>query len=500
MIEKISFENYKSFKELKELNFKPITVLCGANSCGKSSIIQSLLLLKQTIECQRPNQFLLLNGRFVHLGAFDNIIYQKNPGEKLTFDFTFKLNKEDAARGRFPYFFFFRSEFAKKDDKDIIDIILNLKIVTKSEESSQMVKPIKVCKWILTTKIKTSKGMKAGPFIKLVLEDDEKYRLFFKISDKKNVNESCEKTGVIVKAKFANLFPVKIKEIKSKSTDPSDFANLELERVLLLRALSGIMENILSTLTYIGPLREEPSRRYIYEDEVVEVGVKGENAAYIYLSEQSTNIANHYFYEADSDGFIKENNILLSDAVRKWLNLMNIEEFNPEPQNEIIYLNLNAGDEKHTRVNIADVGFGVSQIFPIVLQGLRMPVGNTLILEQPEIHLHPKVQMQMADFFIGLAMSGKKVIIETHSDHVINRLVRRMVEDVEGKLKDLIGVYFVQQSKDGSTYEAVEIDDQKGIVNWPDGFFDQAAIEQEKIMMAGVNKRIHRNKTSKGND
>ena len=73
MLESIALENFKSFKELPELKIKPITILCGTNSCGKSSILQSILLLKQTVESKNPNLTLLLNGRFVHLGTFDNM-------------------------------------------------------------------------------------------------------------------------------------------------------------------------------------------------------------------------------------------------------------------------------------------------------------------------------------------------------------------------------------------------------------------------------------------
>ena len=65
MLEHISLRNFKGFKDLENLKVRPITILCGTNSCGKSSILQSILLLKQTLESQDPNQILLLNGRFV---------------------------------------------------------------------------------------------------------------------------------------------------------------------------------------------------------------------------------------------------------------------------------------------------------------------------------------------------------------------------------------------------------------------------------------------------
>ena len=150
---------------------------------------------------------------------------------------------------------------------------------------------------------------------------------------------------------------------------------------------------------------------------------------------------------------------------------------------------MNASKFDNTRIDISQVGFGVSQMFPIVLEGLRMEKGNTLLLEQPEIHLHPNLQMQMADYFISLALSGKRVMAETHSDHIINRLVRRIVEDETLNLKDLIAIYFIKPSEHGSVYEEINIDDTKGITNWPIDFFDQAANEQLRIMQAGLKKR-----------
>jgi predicted ATPase len=168
---------------------------------------------------------------------------------------------------------------------------------------------------------------------------------------------------------------------------------------------------------------------------------------------------------------------------------MGIKGFNPEALNEVISLNMKASLFNDTKVSIADVGFGISQIFPIILEGLRIPKGSTLLLEQPEIHLHPNLQMQMADYFIGLALSGKNIIAETHSDHVINRLVRRIIQDKEYNLVDKIGIYFISQTENGSEIQEIKIDDKRGIVNWPKDFFDQTATEQELIIRAGIEKR-----------
>ena len=117
------------------------------------------------------------------------------------------------------------------------------------------------------------------------------------------------------------------------------------------------------------------------------------------------------------------------------------------------------------RVNLADVGFGVSQVVPIVIASL-LDHSETLILEQPEIHLHPKMQMKLADFILSMAISGKTFIIETHSEHIINRFVRRIVEDENGILNSLIGINFIKNTEKGSKIEKVKITEKNGRVKY----------------------------------
>jgi predicted ATPase len=97
--------------------------------------------------------------------------------------------------------------------------------------------------------------------------------------------------------------------------------------------------------------------------------------------------------------------------------------------------------------------------------------------------------MRLADYFVSLALSNKNVIVETHSDHIVNRLVRRILEDETGDLAKAVGIYFVSNSPEGSGFQPIEIDPLKGIVNWPEGFFDQNATEQELIIRTCLNNR-----------
>ncbi|MBD1936492.1 AAA family ATPase [Microcoleus sp. FACHB-68] len=510
MLENISLKNFKAFSSLEDLDIKPITILSGTNSCGKSSLLQSILLLKQTLESQSLNQTLLLNGRFVRLGTFENIIFQKKPENKVELKFSFAIRREDFPKNLgkriLPLTIFLRELFpwesSSKNSRDKeIEYFISYKVVLKTiktKSKKYKLKPVLIDEIELITRtIGKEKEVMSESYIKANHKDGDCYDLFWENVKKRfyysrasegDAEELENKGQKTVEIEFSNLFPTGISSQEAEEVRPK--SSSYRDAYIVLRRANDFLQSLLSSYSYIGPLREEPSRRYIYENEIIEIGNKGENAAYIYLSESEQLISGHYYYNSINDSFEKEEKKLkLSEAVQKWLNLMNIKKFSPEPQQEIIYLNLNASPLDSTRVSIADVGFGVSQVFPIVLEGLRMPRGSTLLLEQPEIHLHPNLQMDMADYFISLALSGKRVIVETHSDHIINRLVRRIVEDETSQLSQLIKIYFVGLTENGSLCEEICIDETLGIVNWPDSFFDQVAKEQQKIMLAGLKKR-----------
>lgn len=498
MLENITLENFKGFKKLDSLKIKPITILCGANSCGKTSILQSILLLKQTLESKNPNQTLLLNGRFVKLGYFKDLIHKKKSSEKITFDLCFTITPDIYKRTKrkgLPLGFIMSeligSSFSEQGDSEyLIDYQISLKTTATDNASHpehlQPLRVVDVCIKIIEKKNDVTETLSD---LTLTNKENDTYviewmniknRFARSLKQERKVNSDSGK--IEAKIKFANLFPSLIKIDEEKEADISHVR-------FFISMLNDFFQEIFQSHTYLGPLRGEPEREYIYRDEILEIGNKGENAAYLYLSEKDVKIEDHFFYNKKKDSFEAKTTTTIKDAVNQWFDLMNIKNFEATISNKIIYLNMVASSYDDTEVGIADVGFGISQIFPIILEGLRMDKGNTLLLEQPEIHLHPNLQMQLSDYFVSLALSGKSVIVETHSDHIINRLVRRIVEDEKFDLKDKIGIYFIKSTENGSIYEEINIDDTKGITNWPVDFFDQTANEQMKIMQAGLKKR-----------
>lgn len=133
----------------------------------------------------------------------------------------------------------------------------------------------------------------------------------------------------------------------------------------------------------------------------------------------------------------------------------------------------------------------MSQLLPIITQGIVMDKEQTLMIEQPEIHLHPKMELQMADFLIQMAKSDRNVIVETHSDHIINRLIRRVMEDYS--LNDLIRIYYIENN-DGESiiHNPIEINQYKGTKEEYENFFTQYTAETGEIIETGLENMMRK--------
>ena len=148
---------------------------------------------------------------------------------------------------------------------------------------------------------------------------------------------------------------------------------------------------------------------------------------------------------------------------------------------------------KESSVAIPDVGFGLSQVLPVLVEVLRMESGKSIILEQPEIHLHPRMQGDLADFILCNAQLKKNFIIETHSEHFIKRLCLRIAQFKELDISKQISIYFIVSNtkNDGADIVEVQIDEFGKIKNWPLGFFDEN--EDQLILEESFKKRNYKN-------
>ena len=140
-------------------------------------------------------------------------------------------------------------------------------------------------------------------------------------------------------------------------------------------------------------------------------------------------------------------------------------------------------------VDLTSVGVGVSQILPVIVLCLLAKPGDLVILEQPELHLHPALQQQLGEFLLDCAKSGRQLLIETHSEHLVNR-VRRRVADPSGADEGMVSLLFAEQHNGITELRQSSIDPYGGSESgWPTGFFDVAATEAQALVSTSLTKR-----------
>ena len=244
-------------------------------------------------------------------------------------------------------------------------------------------------------------------------------------------------------------------------------------------------------IRYLGPLREEPRAAYPDSPEGDDsyVGAKGEFTASVLQIHGARKIS---VPTPDDDGVIKTSRrpIQLMTAVSRWAKFLDIgESFSVSDQGRFgIQMQVRQTDVEGD-LDLTSVGTGVSQLLPVIVMCVQAPAGSLLLIEQPELHLNPKVQQRLADFLLAIAQSGRHLIVETHSEYLISRLRRRVAEDEKDILQDTIGIYFAKRVNGATTYDLVQQNEYGGIDDWPENFFDQATEEEHAILSAAVKKR-----------
>lgn len=498
MLKSISLENYKCFDKLDSLEIAPLTVLCGANSCGKSTILKSLLTLKQSCNITNSSNSLILNGNYVNNGDFDNIYskYSANKNNKnITFRFEFQLNSyyektlgkyiplQDAESFKslkriyskehtFIKFFKIYTYITFEKPNDFVD------------EFSEYINSNKITNYHIEIKLYDEKNEEISRrlgFINYDFKKDKEYLEWSNIPSYSSITNNCNSFPCV--CTFSGL---QITDIYSKKMPEN--AKPVIPNIL---SIIRIVSRQFSGIEFIAPLRTMPERDYKIKNDATNVGLAGEFTSVILAKKNSESKEYNILPPLTEDSLIHQDSTEMkyNDLLKSWLEYLDLGEYkiSGESGNVDIYINDN---------NIVDVGFGVSQVLPIIVQGLNLTQEQLLLLEQPEIHLHPKMQMRLADFLIELAYSNRSVIIETHSDHIINRIIRRILEDDSNILyNDLIKIYYFEKEyNESTTKKEIEIDPYSGIINWPEGFFDQFQSEQEQIIRAGINKRKNKRK------
>lgn len=256
--------------------------------------------------------------------------------------------------------------------------------------------------------------------------------------------------------------------------------------VLLMRYFSR-------SVKYLGPLRNEPQAIYtsIGLSDINNPGLKGEYTAAILHKNRNRNIK--YLSPSINDGSLSSSlkTSKLSEACKDWLSFLGVaEEFKTEDKGKLGYelqVKTAKGDKWQ---DLTHVGVGVSQVLPIILMFLISNENDLLIFEQPELHLHPKVQCRLCDLFLIMAKAKRQTIIETHSEYMINRLRLRVVQDETDTTMKNSSLFFICKGDDGaSKFQNIHINKYGAILDWPYDFFDQTDRDVEEILGAAGRKR-----------
>jgi predicted ATPase len=251
-------------------------------------------------------------------------------------------------------------------------------------------------------------------------------------------------------------------------------------------------------VSYLGPLRDEPKPVYPLAGAVdpKDVGFRGEHTAAVLDVHRNTKvdfIASQHF--KTNAATAKKGSISLLAAVLDWLNYLGVvEDVKTVDKGKLGHELKVMTPETESLHDLTHVGVGVSQVLPILVLSLLSEAGSTLIFEQPELHLHPRVQTRLADFFVSLNMLGKQCIVETHSEYIINRLRYRAVASDGQEVSDSVIIYFVEKQSGHSRYRPIKISKYGVIDRWPRGFFDEGEETAAAILKAALEKRQRDNK------
>ncbi|WP_138309627.1 MULTISPECIES: DUF3696 domain-containing protein [unclassified Clostridium] len=508
-MQKFLLDHIKSFEYSGKIEIKPITIFVGKNSSGKSSLLRFPVVLAQTFREDAITP-LLLFGNMIDYGNYDDVAYRH---ESSPLGFGISFGRE-------------LSRFVNMELRSTVDEFSLMKHLANMNADVQVyiAKPSKKLEVEKTElhlngeKVFTLSRHSVNSYTFVI---HKLYNQDGKIWE--NGERECEVKDTLFN-KFIPLLDVEsivnqlCADMVRKNSKPlpefrysytiGDYIEHNIykknkmeyrsiyDTVLIIsayyRAIRRQLASEAAGLAYIGPFRENPKRIYRdSESSYDDVGVNGENTSM--LLRQAAQ-GNRKLLEDVSDW--------LQDAMGYKLAIKDME-------NGLYSLVVQGNEETD---NIMDVGYGISQVLPIVTQLLnigrnnrRMQVGHslvqkTVIFEQPEIHLHPAAQAQLADLFVECINHKKgeinRVLIETHSEHLIRKLQVLVADPDVPILSDQVAIYYVDKDKMGNSYiDKMELCNNGQFKKpWPSGFFDKNYELTRLLMKANQKVAFQENK------
>lgn len=241
----------------------------------------------------------------------------------------------------------------------------------------------------------------------------------------------------------------------------------------MLQDISLAIQKEMETLFYLGPLRRKPERDYQWSKTTPgEMGFDGQKAVDILLASDLTKKS------GNSPDILK--------SVSKWLSLMGIadcislKQVGRSSRYEVVIL------QDGLETNLRDVGIGASQVLPVLVLAYFAPEGSTILLEEPEIHLHPLAQAVLAELFVEVSQERNiQFLIETHSEHLFRRMQTLIAR--KSISLDQCSLFFVERKLNQASLRKLHVDEYGRLTNWPESFFGDAlgeTREQARLMFS----------------
>lgn len=437
MLTSLRIKNFKAWKDTGPIQLAPLTVIFGVNSSGKSSLGHLLLALKQTalsVDRKRPLHLGDENA-LIDLGTFTECLHNHDLKNELRFKLGWQIpGKQLEIRDPLSHTKFVGDELQ-----------LDVTLMADAKEQPRV------------NRLAYRLRQEDATTLAVAYARDEKNKLEIHSDQYKLVRNMGRGWPLDEPDKFYRI---------------SDQSRARFQNADFLSDFALRTEAALSSVYYLGPLREHPKRIYSWSGETPEsVGQKGEFsvAAILAASAQDRKLnRGPKKHQSRFDGFIAQ-----------WLkDLGIISSFSVKPvaEGRKEYEVLVKVHPTSSEVKITDVGFGVSQVLPALVQAFYCPPNSTIWMEQPEIHLHPQVQAELADVFISATHArenGKErnvqLIVESHSEHFLNRLQRRVAEGTVSP--ENVAVYFCRRAGSATELEPLRLNVLGEIENWPENFF-----------------------------
>lgn len=530
-INNLSIQNFKAFGDMVDVPIRPITLIFGENSSGKSSILHSLLFLNQ-MQHQPQNQiaditYTKAGGNSVDLGGLPQLKYGQSEKQTMSFQLEHNIEDERALRNLDINLLFdthSQLDFIQLSFNGMIECEVIIKDFTYLEESStfefnveidldaliHILQNLEFRKWIFTYSVNNflhfdceevdfenlikelSPYKNQGNIVSSKLSDE--YTSFSQDNIIRLLGEPCNfdlvSSHIISNKKINRSLYLKIHTMFESYF--ADKYNSAYKLKQILQMLYKIFWNAINKLGpaleihYLGPIRAIPTRNFDTLDSISRDPSTGSMAwETLTTNEDARNQVNQWLTSFGTNKQITTEQLIDTAHLRKLINdSANIQQLKSAITQSTSRHMLRFYDpQKNIYLSHRDLGVGISQVLPVVVNCVTNK-GSMVLIEQPELHLHPRLQGDLADLFIDTAIKGDQhntYVIETHSEHIIRRVMRRIREDRNKSAgetritKGDVAILYVAAGPNGSTVTHLRLDDEGDLIDeWPNGFFEES--------------------------